>query len=100
MKKHLVSAALVSLLGLATAAGAQVYVRVGPPAPVREVIPPPPPEHPGWVWHAGYHRWDGGRYVWVPGYYVAPPYRHARWVPGHWDRTPRGWFWVEGHWIR
>jgi hypothetical protein len=100
MRKQLLTAAFASIFAIATAAGAQVYVRVGPPVPPREVMPPPPHAHPDWAWHAGYHRWDGNRYVWVPGAYVAPPYAHGRWIPGHWDNTPRGYFWVEGHWVR
>jgi hypothetical protein len=51
------------------------------------------------VWHPGYHRWDGARYVWIPGAYVAPPRPYARWIPGHWQNTPRGYVWVEGHWV-
>jgi hypothetical protein len=50
------------------------------------------------VWHAGYHRWDGHQYVWVPGTYVEPPHPHARWVEGHWVHRGGGWVWVEGHW--
>lgn len=77
-------------------AEAQIVVRVGPPRPVYERRPPPP--RPGWVWQAGYHRWDGNRYVWVPGAYVAPPRPHAYWVPGRWDHRGGGWYWREGHW--
>lgn len=99
MRKHLVTAAFATIFTLATAAGAQVYVRIGPPPPrPHEVVPPPPPMHRDWVWHEGYHRWDGRHYVWVPGSYVAPPHPHARWIPGHWRNTPRGYVWVEGHW--
>ena len=99
MRKQLLTAALATVLGAATVAAAQVYVRIGPP-PERphEVVPVAP--HPGWVWQQGYHRWDGHAYVWVPGTYVAPPYEHARWIPGHWRQTPRGYIWVEGHWRR
>jgi hypothetical protein len=50
------------------------------------------------VWQSGYHRWDGHRYVWVPGAYVAPPRPHAFWVPGRWVHTRHGWMWREGHW--
>ncbi|HEY4011405.1 MAG TPA: hypothetical protein VGM11_14720 [Acidobacteriaceae bacterium] len=96
MRKQLLTAAFAAVLGVATAAGAQVYVRVGPPPPRHEVVPPPP--HDGWVWRQGYHRWDGHAYVWVPGEYAAPPRPHARWVPGHWRDTPHGYVWVEGHW--
>lgn len=98
MRKQLLTAAIATVLGFATVAGAQVFVRIGPPPRHHEMIPPPPPEHRDWAWHAGYNRWDGHRYVWVPGEYVAPPRPHARWVPGHWRNTPRGYVWVEGHW--
>ena len=97
MKKHLITLAGSLLLAGSLAAGAQVYVHIGPPPPpVREVVPPQP--HPGWVWQPGYHRWDGARYVWVPGAYAAPPRPGVRWVPGHWRNTPHGYVWVDGHW--
>ena len=98
MRKQLLTAAFATLFGIATVAGAQVYVRIGPPAPHHEVVPPAPHEHPGWVWQQGYHRWDGHQYVWIPGTYASPPYEHAHWVPGHWRDTPRGYVWVDGHW--
>jgi hypothetical protein len=97
MRKRLLTAALVTVLGFSAAAGAQVYVRIGPPPPPpREVVPVAP--HPGWVWRPGYHRWDGRAYVWVPGSYAAPPRPGAFWVRGHWRNTPRGYVWVEGDW--
>lgn len=87
---------LVAGLGLtAGAAAAQVYVRIGPPRPIVERRPPP---RPGYVWHAGYHRWDGHRYVWVPGTYVAPPRPGVIWVEGRWVHTRHGWRWREGYW--
>ncbi|MBV9155144.1 MAG: YXWGXW repeat-containing protein [Acidobacteriaceae bacterium] len=91
-----------ALLGIALAVGsanAQVYVRIAPPAPRREVIIERP--GPNYVWVGGYHRWEGNGYVWVPGTWVVPPqpYYH-RWVPGHWKHTWHGWVWVEGHWRR
>ena len=97
MKKQVLTAACV-LLFSAAAANAQVVVRIGPPRRPHEVRPLPPAEHRDWVWHPGYHRWDGNRYVWVPGEYVAPPRPHAAWVPGHWAHRRGGYVWVEGHW--
>ena len=74
------------LAATAATAGAQVYVRIGPPPPPRrEVIPA---ARPGYAW----------QYVWTPGEYVAAPRPAARWVPGHWRNSPRGYYWVEGHW--
>jgi hypothetical protein len=97
MKKpfFLGACALILTAGMAHA---QIAVRIGPPPPPRERIPPPPPEHRDWAWHNGYHRWDGQRYVWVPGVYEQPPHAHARWVEGHWRNSPGGYVWVEGHW--
>jgi hypothetical protein len=86
------------VLAASLSAGAQIVVRIGPPPPHPvEVVPPPP--HPGWVWQPGYHRWDGARYVWVPGRYAVPPRPGVRWVPGHWANRGGGYVWVEGHWV-
>lgn len=63
--KKIALAALLAFLLWPAASNAQVYVRVGPPAPIVERRPPPPER--GFVWIGGYHRWDGERYVWVPG---------------------------------
>jgi hypothetical protein len=81
---------------LTNAAQAQVVIRVAPPAPVVEHYGPRP--HPGYVWVGGYHRWDGARYVWTPGYWAAPPRPHAVWVAGHYVHRGGGWVFVEGHW--
>jgi len=94
--KKIALAVLLAFAMIPAASNAQVYVRIGPPAPVIEHYGPPP--HPGYVWIAGYHRWDGARYVWVPGYYAAPPRPHAVWVPHHWAHRHGGWVLVEGHW--
>jgi hypothetical protein len=96
MVKKLVLAALLSLSLLPAAANAQVYVRVGPPPVVVEH--PGPPPGVGFVWIPGYHRWDGGRYVWVPGRYDRPPHPHARWEPHRWEHRHGGWVMHEGHW--
>jgi len=96
--KKILSAVVLALCLAPAAAFAQVgvVVRVGPPAPIVEHYGPAP--HPGWVWIGGYHRWDGGRYVWVPGYWAAPPHPHAVWVPHRWEHRHGGWVLVEGHW--
>lgn len=89
----------IALLGVALAVGsanAQVYVRIGPPPPRREVVVARP--GPGYVWVKGYHRWDGNQYAWVPGAWVAPPRPHAVWVDGRWVHRRQGWVWIEGRW--
>ena len=99
MEKGLLALAGWGLLTLSLAAGAQVVVRIGPPPPHPVEIAPPPP-HPGWVWQAGYNRWDGAHYVWVPGSYAEPPCAHAHWVPGRWNQHGSGYVWIDGHWRR
>jgi hypothetical protein len=78
------------------AANAQVIIRTAPPPPVVERMGPP--RHPGWVWVGGYYRWNGRRYVWVPGYWAAPPRPRAVWVPGRWVPRGAGWVWIPGGW--
>ena len=90
---------MTSALGCLIAVGAsaaEIFVRVAPPAPIveRRVVAP----GPGYVWVAGYHRWDGRAYVWVPGQWVTPPRPHARWVEHRWVHRHGGYVFVEGHW--
>jgi hypothetical protein len=100
MKRFLTAVALAALLAPTAAwARTRVYVRIAPPAPIVEVrAAAPSPRH---VWIAGYHRWDGNAYVWVPGRWDLPPAHVSVWVAGHWaQHTGHGWYWVEGHWRR
>jgi WXXGXW repeat (2 copies) len=91
-------AMLFSGLFLASPASAgQFYVHIGPPAPVVEVRPA---LRHGYVWRDGYYRWNGHRYIWTRGRYVRPPYPHAAWNDGRWERSQRGYYWVPGHWAR
>lgn len=89
-------AVLLALTLLPAASFAQVAIRIGPPAPIIEH--PGPPPGAGFIWIAGYHRWDGGRYVWVPGHYEHPPRGHAHWVAHRWVHHRDGWVMEEGHW--
>jgi len=93
----LAAAALAAVLWPAPAnAGVNVYVGVAPPPLVVETRPVVP--GPGYVWVAGYHRWDGHAYIWVPGRWAIPPHHKTVWVAGHWKKSPQGWYWMEGHW--
>jgi hypothetical protein len=94
--KRFALAALLAFTLLPAASFAQVYVHDRPPAAIVEHRGPRP--HDGWVWQNGYHHWDGARYVWTPGVWVAPPHPHAVWVPHRWEHRPGGWVMVEGHW--
>ena len=76
----------------------------GPPYPDRPAPPaarhdrrPPPPRPHGYIWTDGYWRWQRGRYIWVPGRWVARrPGR--RWVLGYWRRQGQVWIYVDGTW--
>ena len=98
--KHALTALVLSAATLAAAvtavASTHIYVQIGPPAPIVEAhVVAPGPHH---VWVAGYHRWDGHAYVWVPGRWAIPPAHHHVWVAGHWDHERRGYYWIPGHW--
>jgi len=70
---------------------------------VTEAPPPPPVETvviapgPGYVWIDGEWIWNGG-WFWISGHWGMPPYSHAVWVRGGWERGPRGWHGSRGHW--
>jgi hypothetical protein len=85
-----------ALLMTAVPAEARTYIRVAPPA-VRVEKRPPAPRR-GYVWVGGYYRWNGNRYIWIPGRWVAPPRAGAVWIPGRWVRVNQGWYWVDGRW--
>jgi hypothetical protein len=74
-------------------------VRVAPPPPRYEVVPPLPPERVAVeYWQPGHWRWNGYEHVWVPGHYAVRPRSGAVWVAGHWQQRGPGWVYVEGHW--
>jgi hypothetical protein len=93
-KRVPLQAVLVSIMSVASQA--QVAIRIGPPPPVVEHYGPPP--RPGWVWMGGFHRWDGARYVWVPGHYAAPPRPGVRWVPDGYYRRGGRYYYRHGYW--
>jgi hypothetical protein len=76
--------------------GAEIVVKVAPPARIVETRPVAP--GPGYVWVGGYHRWDGHAYVWTPGEWRRPPHEHAHWVDHRWVHRKDGYVFVEGHW--
>ncbi len=93
--------ALLLVAGLTTACWGPpprgvVFVRVRPPRDIVEMHVSSP--GPGYVWISGFHRWDGGTYVWVPGRWERPAAGYRRWVPGRWRSHHGQWYWVEGHW--
>ncbi len=73
-----------------------VVAPAAPPAPyVETVTVAPSPVH---VWVGGFWEWGGGRYVWRPGHWAAPPRPGWVWVPHRWEPGPGGWHMRPGYW--
>jgi WXXGXW repeat (2 copies) len=53
---------------------------------------------PRYVWVPG--RWNRAPrgWAWTPGRYMLPPGRYHAWVPGSWHQGRRGWYYVDGRW--
>jgi hypothetical protein len=69
-------------------ARAEIVLELRPPVTIHEErVARPSPRH---VWIAGYHRWDGGAYVWERGRWEVPPREHAVWVAPRWRHRNDG----------
>jgi hypothetical protein len=73
-----------------------VYVKEAPPA-LREETRGAAPST-GDVWIAGDWKYDGAKYVWVPGSWQRPAASDLTWVPGAWLKTSSGHEYIPGHW--
>ena len=72
----------------------QEYIEIPPPK-FEVITAEPSGDH---VWIKGHWRRSGNEWVWVPGRWVKPAKREARWEPGKWEYKNGSWVWVEGHW--
>lgn len=79
----------------APASQTTTYVTEAPPPPPMETVVIAP--GPGYMWIDGEWMWNGG-WFWIGGHWGMPPYPHAVWVRGNWDRGPHGWHGTRGHW--
>ena len=96
MRKFLLNGLIGAALCIGTVYGAEVVVKLKPPAlKVEHRSERPSPRH---VWIGGYHRWDGNAYVWEPGKWDVPPHEHAVWVAPRWEHRNGGYVFVEGRW--
>jgi hypothetical protein len=75
-------------------AQAEIIVNIAPP-PLR--VEPVPAPRAGYVWEAGYWRWNGNRHVWVAGHWerhrAGYIYHAPQWVEhdGRWTFQSRRW---------
>ena len=81
LKTLTVLAAASATISVSAVAATYVDVRVAPPPPRHEVVPPA---------RAGY--------AWVPGYWDWRGHRHV-WVKGHWERERHGYYWHPNRWV-
>jgi hypothetical protein len=96
MKKAIYTALFAAAMSIGSAYGAEIIVRTAPPrAIVEHRVVAPSGRH---VWIAGYHRWDGRAYAWVPGRWELPPREHVVWVAPRWEHRRDGYVFVEGRW--
>jgi hypothetical protein len=97
MKRLITAGAAVILIGLSIgAAVAQPPIPYGPvPEPRVEVVPPP--RH-GYYWEPGRWHWNGYRYVWFGGRWVAGGPHRGNWLPGHWQWNGHRYIWIPAHW--
>jgi hypothetical protein len=96
VRKFLLNGLIGAALCIGTVYGAEVVVKLKPPAlKVEHRSERPSPRH---VWIGGYHRWDGNAYVWEPGKWDVPPHEHAVWVAPRWEHRNGGYVFVEGRW--
>jgi hypothetical protein len=97
---------ILSLVLVAT--GCYVYARPAPGLAFAVSVAPPALQAdvafaapgPGFAWVDGYYDWSAGRkaYVWIPGRWMRPPFRSARWYPPRWERGARGNLYYRGYW--
>ena len=73
-----------------------VYARTAPP-PVRVETYGPAPG-PGDIWINGYWGYRTNSYVWIPGRWDRPPRGLRRWEDGRWERRGDRYRWQDGRW--
>jgi hypothetical protein len=72
------------------------YART-PPPPIRVETYGPAPG-PGYIWITGYWGYRSNNYYWVPGRWERPPRGHRRWEDGRWERHGDRYRWHDGRW--
>ena len=98
MKRTLGLAVILAGLSLAGCAGGYggYYASVPPPAVRYEQRGRAPGA--GYAWIDGYWGYNGGRYNWVPGRWDRPPRGRSRWEGGRWESRHGRYHYREGRW--
>lgn len=97
IRKTILAVMLAASIGaVASSASAEIIVRVAPPPPRTEVIPP---ARHGRVWVAGHWGWQNGHHHWVPGTWIRerPGYHYSQ---PNWVERDGRWHMQSGNWRR
>ena len=96
LKTLTVLAAASATISVSAIAAPYVDVRVGPPPPRHEVVPP---ARAGYVWSPGYWDWRGHRHVWVNGHWERARHGHVYHEP-RWEQSGDQWRLHHGNWAK
>jgi hypothetical protein len=96
LNRNLLLASLIALgvTSLPANARVDVDVRIAPPIPRIEIVPPP---RLGYVWAPGFWHWEGRHHVWISGHWNQARPGH-RWISERWSSHDRGYRFEPGHW--
>jgi hypothetical protein len=102
MKRFIIAAAAV-LIGSSVLAPIQAVardhvlaVRVAPPEPRHEAVPP---ARRGYEWAPGFWNWNGHRYTWTRGHWERARTGYV-FHPTTWEQGDGGWRQNRGGWVR
>jgi YXWGXW repeat-containing protein len=87
--------AVVSLTGCAGGYVGVYATNAPPPIRVETYGPAPGPD---FVWITGYWAYRSNAYVWVPGRWDRPPRGRRHWEDGRWEQHGDRYRWRDGRW--
>ncbi|HMF63861.1 MAG TPA: hypothetical protein VK608_07215 [Edaphobacter sp.] len=100
MRSKLWLCSVLAAAAFSAPAFGQVQIYIGtPPPPVRYEVRPPMPAN-GYMWTDGYWEPYRGRYRWMSGRWMRPPYPGAYWRPSRYQHYDQGWRVQRGYWDR
>jgi hypothetical protein len=82
----------------ASAARAEVSIRITTPPPPLPIYVQPVIPGPDFIWVPGYWAWGEFDYFWVPGTWVRAPAPGLLWTPGYWAWNDGIYVWRAGYW--
>jgi hypothetical protein len=88
------AAGLFSAATLSVAAPVEIEIRTAPPADRVEVVPAP---RPGFVYEKGHYAYEGDKYVWHEGSFLAER-KGERYVPYAFEKRGETYYYRPGYW--